>query len=54
MRNFENMTTPHLRITLEQKVDFLATYGMYLPETDRGELMDEIREIRTILACRKA
>ena len=54
MHDFENMTTPHLRLTLENKVDFLATYGMHLPETDLNELADEIREIRIILACRKA
>lgn len=54
MDNFENMTTPQLLKTLENKVDYLTTYGMYLPETVKCELTDEIREIRIVLAFRKA
>lgn len=54
MDNFENMTTPQLLAALESKEDYLAMYWVYLPETDKCRLTDEIRDIRLILAFRKA
>ena len=54
MNTFENMTTPQLLKALESKEDYLAMYWMYLPETDKCRLTDEIREIRIVLAFRKA